>query len=563
MVDGWSFLRDLMLALSAATLLGAVFERLRQSAVVGYLLAGVLLGPGSLGLVRDAEAISKLSELGVALLLFTIGLEFSWRRVIRLGRAALLGGALSIVVLVLVGAGLGTAFGLSLRASLTLGAILSLGSTAVVLRVLKSNGALDSIQGKTSIGVLLMQDIAVVPLVMMVTALGGVRAGSGYGSVPGWQLLGNAFLLILGMVAVFTFIIPRALSGNTFNSNRELPILTAVVSCGAGTYAAHAAGLSAALGAFLAGMLLADYPFSEQMRADMNGLRTVFVTVFFASVGLLVDPLFLFQYAVPILGVTILVVALKAGLTFAVLKPFSPSLIGTLSAGISLAQIGEFSFVLAEIGRSSAILSPFLFQMVVSVSVLTLVLTPFLTERAPEISRSIAVRLFSKRRVAKGERDFTKGLGQLRGHVVLVGFGDAGRSALSALSNANLAIAVIDVDPRNAEDIRTMGYAPIIGDATHLETLEHAGIMHAKAAVITVADPRLTTAISRQLKLYFPHVPIIARARYRGFVDEIDVSGADVVVDEETLVGRRISQALSMVLDTPLPSPSPLAGEGQ
>lgn len=261
---------------------------MRQSAILGYLAAGMLLGPYGLHWVETREEVSLLAELGVALLLFSIGLEFSWSRLRRTGAAGLGGGSLQVVVTVLLGAGLLALFGMEPRRAIAMGAVLALSSTAYVLRVLASRAEIDSLHGRTAVGVLLAQDVAVVPLVMLVSVLGGGGSGGEILMELG-RLLGFALLLVLAIWVVFTHLVPRLLGAEVLRRNRELPLLLAVASGLGSALGAHTLGLSPALGALLTGMMLAETPFAPQVRADVSALRTLLLALFFGSIGMLRD----------------------------------------------------------------------------------------------------------------------------------------------------------------------------------------------------------------------------------------------------------------------------------
>jgi CPA2 family monovalent cation:H+ antiporter-2 len=265
-VDVWAILFDLLILLGAALLLGALCERLRQNAIVGYLLAGMLLGPNAFKVISGGVEVRALAELGVALLLFTIGLEFSWRRLRRMGAVVLGGGALQVIVTAAAVTGGAMLFGASPRTAVAIGSIVALSSTACVVRVLVARAELDSISGRHALGILLVQDLAVVPLVILVTVLG--RGDTS------WQMaaallrtVGLALLLVAAFFVLFNYVVPRLFGTLTMQRNRELPVLLAVVVGLGSAWAAHRIGSSPAVGAFVAGLLLAETPFARQIRA--------------------------------------------------------------------------------------------------------------------------------------------------------------------------------------------------------------------------------------------------------------------------------------------------------
>lgn len=537
MDTGWGMILDLLIALSAALVLGLIFERLKISSIIGYLIAGAAVGQGGFGLVRETEQVKVIAEIGVALLLFTIGLEFSWRSIKRMGTGILFGGAAMVLACVIVFTGVGVAFGLTLQAAFVLGAAGSLSSTAVVMRVLRNRNDLDSIHGKTALGVLLIQDIAVVPLVLAVTF---VASGSNSIAKEVTQALMGAIFLVIVLIVFVSQIVPRLLHEKVVAQNRELPIILAVVTCVGATWAAHELKLSPALGAFFAGMLLADSKFSDQMRSDMLPLRTLFVTIFFVSVGLLADIGWMAMHLHWVLGATIVVLLVKAVATYFALRPFVRGIIEVMATAITLSQVGEFSFVLMSIGEQGGLLTRDVFQLVISTTLVTLVVTPFTVAHALPFARSLAKRIFPARKLARSEREARPNV--MSGHLVIIGYGEAGQAACSVIASVDWPKLVIDLDPKLVRLAESCGHRAIIGDASSMELLEIAGVQTAKAVVVTISDHtacRMAVSMCKQLA---PQVPVISRSRYHKYAEELDMVGADQVVDEEMLVGRRVGK---------------------
>jgi CPA2 family monovalent cation:H+ antiporter-2 len=297
----WEVLFQLLALLGASLVIGMLFERFRQPAILGYLIAGMLLGPQGFGVVSRDSGVPVIAELGISLLLFAIGLEFSARRLIRLGPIAGLGGSLQVITTLALATGAGLLVGVDLKAALCLGAAIALSSTACVLRLLTDRAELDSVHGRASLGILLLQDIAVVPLVLFVTML------TGGGGIAGmFTGLAKALGLILALVAGFRllagWVIPPLMKQLSLSRDRELLVLLAVVLAIGSALAAHSLALSPALGAFIAGMMLAESPFATQIRADVGGLRILFITLFFASVGMLGDPAWIVAHLPSVIG---------------------------------------------------------------------------------------------------------------------------------------------------------------------------------------------------------------------------------------------------------------------
>jgi K+:H+ antiporter len=551
-MDFWHVLFDILILLSAALLFGVVCERFKQSAILGYLAAGTLLGPGSLGLVGSGEQVEDLAELGVALLLFTIGLEFSWPRLKKLGIAALGGGASQVLITLGLAGGVGLVFGFSVQSSIAIGAVVALSSTAVVLRVLVSRSEMESSHGRYALGVLLMQDIAVVPLVLIVSVLGGDGTGEGavsFGAIA--VVMGRALLagvgLVISLVVLLNWVMPRFLGMSELQRNRDLPILLAIVIGMGSAWVSHQLGLSPALGAFVAGMILAESPFATQIRSDVTSLRTLLVTLFFSSIGMFGDPVWFFSHLPIVIGLVVAIVLGKALIVWISLRMFGVPNRKALAAGICLAQVGEFSFVIAAAAHGTLI-DDELFKLIISSTIVTLFLTPYLVA----MSRGLAAkgvgsleRIGLVKEVASGDE---LEINTDTGLVMIIGFGPAGHAVGGLIEGSCERVLVVDMNQKMIADARAMGFSAHIGDGTQAEVLEHAGAGQAKAVIVTVPDPVASMTVISMVRAIAPDAHIIARARYNRHIDEIEASGAHEVLDEETLVGVHLAEQLSAFL---------------
>lgn len=536
-MDIWTPIADIVVLLAVALLLGIVFERLKQNALIGYLFCGVLLGPAGVGWVQGAEEIHGLAELGVALLLFTIGLEFSLKRLRELGTVATVGGALQVVLTGASAALISVWLGLPVAESVAVGAAISVSSTAVVMRVLLDRTELDSLHGRNALGILLLQDLAVVPLVLLITVMG---AGAGDWTSL-WRMglkVGAGVVLIAGIYIVGKRLYPYLLRFASAQSNRDLPVILGVAVCLSTTYASHAVGLSPILGAFVGGMLVAESPFAEQVRADIGPLRAVFVTLFFASAGMLaVIPAG--ESLLKLAGLTAAILVLKVLIVGGVTRLFRQPMRVALATGLTLSQIGEFSFVLLAVGFREAVVSEETFRLLQSASVATLLLTPYLIAAASHVGRVTAAISERARRNGKTSTLQTEAGGRGGDRIIVVGYGPAGQHVVKQLLKARLPFLVIDLNPGAVESHRSA--IPIeFGDATQSEILHHVGLRLARALIITVPDPQAAQLIIRQAKLTAPKVVVFARARYHIYAARLAEAGADHVVDEEDLVGDKL-----------------------
>ena len=543
-MDIWNVLSDIVLLLSVALVLGMLFERLRQSAVTGYLITGLCLGPSGFGFIVNVAEVQALAEIGVALLLFTIGLEFSWRRLRELGAVPWMSGLLQIVITILLGTWVASIFVSSLAEALVIGAAVALSSTAVVLRILTDRAELESLPGRNALGILLLQDLAVVPLILLLSVLGEEVTGAaalGHFSVRILQ----AAALVGAIFLVNTYVIPRVLHAASAFRNRDLPVLLAFGVCLGAAAASHALDQSPILGAFVAGMLLAESPFADQVRADIIPLRAVFLTLFFTSIGTLV------QLPSPSAVLTLLLVVIsivvgKTLLLSVIIVLLRQPTQAAIATGLILSQIGEFSFVLLQLGYRQELVGQDTFQLLLAAAVLTLLLSPYVIVAAPRVAAAVAglsPRLSPP--VGKIGISPTDRAGKA-GHVIIVGFGPAGKAVAEALRKTEIPYVVVELNLHSVSALRPS--LPIeFGDATRPEILERLHLNDARALVVTVPDSETARLIIRQARLLAPSVRVIARARYHAHASRLHQAGADQLVDEETLVGHRLgAEVLSL-----------------
>lgn len=570
----WEAAYDLLVLLGAALVLGVLAESLKQSAIVGYLIAGLLVGPNGLGLIVDDKRVESVAEFGVVLLLFSIGLEFSLGQFARMGRSVAVGGPLQIVGTILLFFFLGLIAGVPAKESGVLAAAIAMSSTACVLRLLVDRTELDSRHGRASLGILLIQDLAVVPIILLVAVL----ATGGDTSQTAFRLLrsiGAALLLVVALVAVFSFAAPRFMRFRVWMRNRDLPIVMALLAAGSAAAVAHAMGLSAALGAFLAGMLLAVSPFALQIRSDVRPFKTVMVTLFFASVGMFGEPRWAIAH-IPEIAVTVAVIV--AGKLFVIALLFSflgePLLVG-IATGLALAQVGEFSFVLAALAHgednSSSLVSDHSFRLLISASIVTLLATPYLIvaagnidtyarkwkkkllRRWPPLTRSRRSSALTRTTeiVVKALQGpiAAQPIGEASELIFIIGFGPAGqRSAEELLRRTRPRLVVIDWNHENRSAAERMQIEFHLGDATQADVVEESGIAQAAVVVVTLPDPKQAKLVAQLASRLAPRAAVIVRARYHLMVWEILLSGVHAVVDEEQEVGRRLAHEVRRFL---------------
>jgi len=489
-------------------------------------MAGTIIGP----LLFNPDVINQTAELGVSLLLFSIGLEFSFGRLRSMDRIAFGGGTLQVVfTLALVALVMFTQVGLA--QALSIGAIVALSSTAVVMRVLVDRSEIDSVRGRSCLAILLLQDIAIVPLVIMVSLLTPAGADTSIAQHI-FKIAAAAVGLVVILYMLLYWVVPVLLSTKGLFANRELSILLAcTVGLGA-AWAAHTLGISPALGAFVAGMLLGESPFATQIRADIGAFRTIMVTLFFASVGMLAKPMFFVTHAHWILLAAVVIFVAKAVIVYLVSRLFGLDHRHGLATGVSLGQAGEFSFVLAAAARQGGILETEAFDLIVSVIIVLMFAAPYMVALAFPLADGLTRRVSVEKDKLKPSSD------ESVNRVLVVGFGPSGLQVVNHLMKNQLEPIIIDVNPQSRLAARKMGIKFYLGDASSEEILLHAGLAEVCMAVITVPDTKTAVAILNTMRSLRPLLPIAARCRYNRHLKDLENAGADIIVDEETRIGH-------------------------
>lgn len=537
-MENWDLLARVIILLGVAGALGVLLRRLGQNAVVGYLLAGVLMGPTGFGLIGSAQQLRQLSELGVALLLFSIGLEFSFSRLREMGRIAILGGGMQIAVTLLAVMGILAAAGVEFKETVVLASAIAMSSTAVVLRVLMDNAQLDSRHGRTAVGILLTQDVAVVPLLLITDALaenmGGSEALVRFGLKALVMLGGTALLWV-----VMRYVAPAFFARALLSRNRELPVIVAACASLGAAAGAHSIGLSPAIGAFAAGVVLAESPFATQMRADLTPLTAVFVALFFGAIGAIVNLPGGAQIGWVLLAAAG-VLLLKTVVAAAVVWLFNRSVRVALATGLALSQVGEFTFVLADNGNRRGLINAADMEFLVAVSLVTLIATPYIIGAAPRL-----VTFVMRRIPARQRRDLEPARSESQwDRVIVIGYGPAGQQVVAALQQAKMRFLVLEFNPNTVSAFSST--LPIeLGDATQPEILQHFGVGQSRAVVITIPDPSASRVIVEQVRRLAQDVPVIVRARYHQYAAMLEHAGATSTIDEEQIVGSEMARYIT------------------
>lgn len=528
---------DIAIILVAALLGGFVAQRLGQPLILGYIVAGILVGPNTGGpTVAEIHDIELLAEIGVALLLFALGLEFNLVRLARVKWVAFLGTPIQLGLSILLGWGLGLALGWSSGSALWLGALVALSSTMVTLRTLGAQGTLGTLASRVMIGMLIVQDLAVVPMMIILPELSNLRDGI---PVLGWAIL-RAGLFLAAMFIVGTRVIPVALKRIAAWNSREL-FLIAVMAIGLGIgYATYLAGLSFAFGAFVAGMVLSESDYSHQALSDIVPLRDVFGMLFFVSVGMLLDPRFLVTNLGPILLLVAGVGLGKAVIFTGVVRSHGYRGEIPLAVGLGLFQVGEFSFVLARVGLAEGALSVDQSNLVLAATLLTMLLTPAVS------SLSTPAYAQLRRWRAQTQAPVPPLIEQeLHDHLIIAGYGRVGRYIADLLARLELAYVVIERDQGRLEALKAANVPVIYGDAGSPVVLEAAGLQNARLLLVAVSASIDVETIVRQARSLNPGLHIVARATQLGQLEVLRGLGIHEVVQPEFEAGlEMVRQAL-------------------
>lgn len=520
-------LGEFVAVLAASIVIIFLSHRLRLPSVVGFLLTGVLIGPGGLAIVKDTGTVGIMAEIGVVMLLFTIGLEFEPSRLRRIQRDFWAGGGLQVSLTVSATVAVLAFLRVPLREAFFYGFLVSLSSTAVVLKILADRGESDSPQGRIALGVLIFQDLAIVPMIALVPVLANAdRVSVGAVAVK----FGLSALAIGTAFALARFLMPRLLHLIVRTRIREVFLMASLFICLGLALLTSSLGLSLALGAFLAGVVLAESEYSHQVVSDILPFKDVFNSLFFISVGMLLDVRAVWEFRGLVLVLVASILALKCAVVV-----LTVGLLGyggriAVISGLALAQVGEFSFVLAGVGRANGLLPGDSFQAFIASSILTILVTPFLIQASPALAERGARRLHWRKRTtddaeAPGRR--------LDGHVVIAGYGLNGKNLAHVLKEAGIGYVILELNPVTVRAATAAGEPIVFGDVSSPTILKEAGVERARGIVFAISDPAMTRRGVIAAKTLNPGLFVIVRTRYASETDELVGLGAGDVIPEE------------------------------
>ena len=534
MPEDFRLIVDLVLVLAAATIGGLLASLLRQPAILGYLIGGIIVGPGGLGVIKELIQVETLAQFGVAFLLFALGVEFSFAELKKVQGISLGGGGLQIVFTVLI-----TALTMGILGwdtspiqGIFLGAILSLSSTAVVLKCLMERNEMATPQGQIMLGILVVQDLALGLMLAVLPALNQPEGGVIF------EAVGRSLLLIglfaLGAVIAGIWVIPKLLQFLAKTESKELFLLGVVALCLGIALLTEHLGFSIEMGAFVAGLMISEVEYADQTLTYVEPIRDIFAALFFVAVGMLIDPIFLWEHLELIIGLMLLIVAGKTLIIIPIVKLFGYSWRTSIITGLGLAQIGEFSFVLASAGQGLGLVSRRVYLLIVGTTALTLIITPFILQFAPKLLDWIEEKWDLSNLLENSQKitNISEDLPQ-QNHIIVCGYGRVGRNLVQLLQSHNYAVIVIDQSEKTVQELRNNQIPYLYGNAASLHVLEAAGVDRAASMAIALPDPMSTRLCLKRSLEFSPNLDVIVIADRDKDIELLYQLGAKEVVQPE------------------------------
>ena len=521
-MEQFTVIRDILLILSVSLPIIYLFKKLKISSIIGFLATGVIIGQSGLNLIGKNSEIDFMAELGVILLMFSIGLEMSIKKLLKMKSMLLYFGTLQVLITTAVITYVCYLVHVPIKQAVFWGMLVSLSSTAIVLKIYREKGMLDAPHGRITLSTLVFQDIAIIPMLLILPVLAG---GESFDAMHFLQQIGKSLLFIAVIIAFSYFIVPKILHVISRLRTRELFTVTMVVILFGTAYVTHSIGISFSIGAFIAGFIIAESDFSHEIEAEITPFRDIFNSLFFVSIGLLLNvSRFIGQISLTLV-IAGMILVLKALIIYFIIRAKKfPTRTAVITA-LSLFQVGEFSFVLAQTGFRTSIIDADMYNLFLGVAILTMIATPLFIEFAPAFARYLKLPEIS---------DESEDVGvTLSGHVIVAGFGLNGKNLSSVLKDAGIPYCVLELNPDTIKKAKAAGENIMYGDITRKDILMKMRIDSAKVIVYAISDPQSTKASLQLVKRLNPEIYTVVRTRYVAEVDELIKLGADEVIPEE------------------------------
>jgi len=518
---------SVVVVLACAIAVLFVGRRLRMPFIIGYFITGIIVGPACLGLVTE-EQVSLLAELGVILLMFTIGLEMSLKSLLSMKKIVLIGGTLQLVITTAAVWAVMVAVGFDSNVALFIGFLVAHSSTAVIMNLYQNSGEIDTQHGKIALGLLIFQDLNVIPMMLMVPILAG---NAEMNLVSELMNFGVGMIVLVIVLVAAIFLVPRFLTRVALTRSKELFIISIVAICFGIAWLMSLNGVSLALGAFLAGIAISESDYSHEVIGQILPFRDLLTSFFFVSIGMMLNLVYVWEHLVLIIAVAILLLFGKTIINFVSVKAIGIASGAALLSAIGLSQVGEFSFILGSTGLEAGILTQDVYQVFLAITIVTMAVTPFAVNAGPTIAKKLI-----KPKVPGGnifDNDTESCDVQPKEHVVIVGYGLAGQYVAKALKRVDIPYIILELNAETVNREKRRGERIVYGDATRDSILEYAGLMKARTIVISIPDMEAIKAIICTARRMNPRINIITRSRFISETEELYRLGADeVIVDE-------------------------------
>jgi CPA2 family monovalent cation:H+ antiporter-2 len=526
----FEFLKSLVIIFGLSAIVVFILGKFRVPSIIGFLIAGVVLGPYGLELIKDIHIVEIFAEIGIVLLLFTIGLEFSLKKLFTLKKSIFLGGFLQVFITSLIVFFLANFIGQDKNTSILLGGLIAFSSTAIVLKLLLERAEIDSPHGRTCMGILIFQDLCVVLFILMIPMLAGTQHGLG-GIL--WILIKSMVIIVVVIVAA-RWIVPKALHQIVHTRMRELFVITIIFICLGTAYLTYKLGLSLALGAFIAGLVISESEYSYQAISDILPFKDSFNGLFFISVGMLMDVHFFMSNIAPVLIIVAIIIVLKALTSFIAVLLTGSNMRISLHSALILSQIGEFSFVISVAALNAGLLTGSIYQFFLSSAIITMLLTPLFIAVSPAVSTwVVSRRLLNRLEIMREHAKVTQVKDSKTDHVMIIGYGLNGRNLALVLKELEVPYVILELNSRTVKDMREQGEPIYYGDGTSQEILHKLGIERARVVIIAITDPSATRKIVITIRKINPEIFIVVRTLYLAEVEDLISMGADEVIPSE------------------------------
>ena len=526
-------LQDIVVLLGFSVVVVLLLQRLRLPSVLGFLVTGIIIGPFGFGLIENPDQVELLSEIGVILLMFVIGMELSLKQLASMKQTVFLGGFMQVGPSIVVTSFIFFVLGSSWKEAVFTGFLFSLSSTALVLKILYDRNEITAPHGRMALGILIFQDLIVVPMMLFTPIMAG-NSGNVINEVL-FLLLKSGLVLALTYIGA-KYLVPRAMYLIAQTKSKELFLLATIALCFTVAFLTASAGLSLAFGAFLAGLIISESDYSHQATSTILPFRELFISFFFISIGMLLDLDFFMNNAVMILLMVLVVFILKGGVVSLTALALKYSMRTVVLSGMALFQVGEFAFILSRVGIENGLLSPQMNQYFLSVSVFTMLLTPFIFLFSGNTANLILKKLTPGTGGYKVNRDFSISEDGAQGpedHLLIIGYGINGTNLAKAAKYADIPYMVLELNPQIVKREKSKGEPIIYGDAMQEHMLEAVNVKKARVVVVAISDPRATKAIVANIRHLSPSVHIVVRTRYVKEIKSLLALGADEVIPEE------------------------------